>query len=164
MKLEMQFTSDKAKDAYGSMLYGSDHAAGMDLRAMIDEPICLAPGDVEMIPSGIKMNLGALARTMFLPPCYKMAGFVLPRSGRGTKEGLCLANTIGLIDSDFFGEVMIPVYARPQPGVPLIIIRPGERIAQLVIHWVLRPEFDIVKEFSSSSARGENGFGSSGVA
>lgn len=164
MKLEMQFTSDKAKDAYGSMLYGSDHAAGMDLRAMIDEPICLAPGDVEMIPSGIKMNLGALARTMFLPPCYKMASFVLPRSGRGTKEGINLACTVGVIDEDYQGEIMIPVYIRPQSDVPLVIIRPGERIAQLVIHWILRPEFSIVDEFSSSSARGENGFGSSGVA
>lgn len=169
MNIEMQFTSVSALRAYGqSDLYGSADAAAFDLRAMIEAPVSILPGEQVMIGTGIKLNIGGGAYGNL-----KYAGIALPRSGRGSKEGLCIANTAGLIDQDYLGEIMLCCWARPTSGhinLPNariggspIHIEPGERIAQLMIIPVIRPVFSVVDEFSTKTLRGDGGFGSSGL-
>lgn len=169
MKLEIQFTSTEAADRYTSgKLYGSEDAAGMDLRAAIDTAITILPGEQVMIPTGIKLNIASMCP---LHPC-RFAAIAMPRSGRGSKEGLVLGNTIGLIDQDYQGEIMLCAWARPTNGhvngannriggTP-IHIEPWERIAQLVIVPVMRPEILAVHAFASATERGAGGFGSTG--
>jgi dUTP pyrophosphatase len=170
MKLEIQFTSSAAADAYtGGKLYGSDFAAGLDLRAAISEPMSILPSEQAMIPTGIKINMMELGSNTIV----RHAAMAMPRSGRGSKEGLVLGNTIGLIDQDYHGEIMLCAWARPTSGhingannrvggTP-IHIEPWERIAQLVIVPVIRPEIVAVHEFSVVTDRGAGGFGSTGV-
>lgn len=172
--IELIYTTEAAAKAYGSEgpQYSTDGAAAFDLRAMISEAVCILPSEQVMIPTGIRLNMGA--DDFFLHGNYKMAAVVIPRSGRGSKEGLVLGNTAGLIDLDFQGEIMICAWARPtsghinaanhrQGGTP-VHIEPGERIAQLMFVPVIRPAFKVVAEFSGRTERGAGGFGSTGAA
>lgn len=171
MKLEIQFTTPEAADRYTTgKLYGSADAAGLDLRAAIDKPIVILPSEQVMIPTGIKINMGSMGNA---DPAFRWAAMAMPRSGRGSKEGLVLANTIGLIDQDYLGEIMLCAWARPTSGYinspnnriggTPIHIEPWERIAQLVIMPVLRPEIAAVHAFSTVTERCEGGFGHTGV-
>lgn len=126
----------------------TDGSAGMDLHACIDETLDLKPGTVELIPTGFAIYIA--------DPGY--AALILPRSGLGHKQGIVLGNLVGLIDSDYQGQLFISCWNRS--SVPYSI-EPGERIAQLVVVPVKRPEFEIVDEFRTTG-RGGAGFGSSG--
>jgi dUTP pyrophosphatase len=123
-------------------------SAGMDIRACLKEPLTLAPGDTALIPSGIAIHIG--------DPDY--AAVLLPRSGLGHKHGIVLGNLVGLIDSDYQGEVLVSCWNR---GREAFTIRPGERIAQMVILPVVQAQFEVVAEFEESR-RGAGGFGHSG--
>ena len=123
-------------------------SAGLDLRACIDAPLTLEPGQAELIPTGIAIHLADPA----------LAAVLLPRSGLGHKHGIVLGNLVGLIDSDYQGQVMVSTWNR---GERAYTIQPGERIAQMVVVPVVQVEFEIVEEFEAS-ARGAGGFGSTG--
>src|SRR6185295_6393682 len=128
--------------------YATAGAAGLDLRACIDTPLTLQPGDSKLVSSGIAIHLG--------DPGY--AAIVLPRSGLGAKHGIVLGNLVGLIDSDYQGQIMVSVWNR---GSSPFVLQPMERIAQLVIVPVLQVRFNPVAEFTQSE-RGAGGFGSTG--
>ena len=128
--------------------YATAGAAGLDLRACIDSPLTLNPGDSQLLSSGIAIHVG--------DPGY--AAVVLPRSGLGAKSGIVLGNLVGLIDSDYQGPLMISVWNR---GKSAFSIQPLDRIAQLVVVPVVQVEFEVVEEFTAS-ARGAGGFGSTG--
>ena len=134
--------------------YSTPGAAGLDLRACIDQPILLERGGMSvLIPTGIAIHIK--------DPNY--AGIILPRSGMGHKQGLVLGNGTGLLDSDYQGEVFISAWARPQGDLPAILINPGERIAQLVFQPIAHAQFNWVTSFEEESERGEGGFGSTGI-
>lgn len=128
--------------------HATEGSAGVDLRACIDAPIEMKPGDTQLIPSGIAIYLQ--------DPGY--AAIVLPRSGLGHKHGIVLGNLVGLIDSDYQGQIFVSCWNR---GQTTFTIQPGERIAQLVVVPVVQVEFDVVNEFVATE-RGAGGFGSSG--
>src|SRR3954466_13573792 len=123
-------------------------AAGLDLRACLDAPLTLAPGESHLVSSGIAIHVGDRG----------YAAVVLPRSGLGAKNGIVLGNLVGLIDSDYQGPLMISVWNR---GKAAFTVQPLDRIAQLVVVPVAQVEFDVVNEFEASS-RGAGGFGSTG--
>ena len=128
--------------------YATDGSAGIDLRACIESPLELKPGDTQLIPSGIAIYLADPS----------LAAIVLPRSGLGHKHGIVLGNLVGLIDSDYQGQIFVSCWNR---GSTTFTIQPGERIAQLVVVPVVQVEFEVVTEFAATS-RGAGGFGSSG--
>lgn len=128
--------------------YGTPGSAGIDLRACIDNNMIIAPGQCELIPSGIAMHIG--------DPHY--AAMILPRSGLGHKHGIVLGNLVGLIDSDYQGQIFVSLWNRGQTPFKLL---PLERMAQLVIVPVMQVEFNLVEEFPLSQ-RGTGGFGSTG--
>ena len=128
--------------------YASEGAAGLDLRACIDHAIVLEPGRTELIPTGLSIHIG--------DPGF--AAVILPRSGLGHKHGIVLGNLVGLIDSDYQGQLMVSCWNR---GQTTFTVEPFERIAQLVILPVVHAAFDIVDDFAKSE-RGEAGFGSTG--
>ena len=128
--------------------YATAGAAGMDLRACIAEPLTIAPGDTHLVPTGIAIHIG--------DPAF--AALILPRSGLGHKHGIVLGNLVGLIDSDYQGELMISCWNR---GAAPFRVEPGERIAQLVVVPVVQAEFDVVESFAASD-RGSGGFGHTG--
>lgn len=128
--------------------YATPGAAGLDLRACIVEPLTLQPGETRLVPSGIAIHLADPG----------LAALILPRSGLGHKHGIVLGNLVGLIDSDYQGEIMVSVWNRAQTAFTL---NPLDRLAQLVIVPVLQVGFNIVDEFDAS-ARGARGFGSTG--
>ena len=128
--------------------YATSGAAGLDLRACIDKPVTLDPGASELVPSGIAIHLGDPG----------LAAIVLPRSGLGHKHGIVLGNLVGLIDSDYQGQVMVSVWNR---GSAAFTIQPMERIAQLVVVPVVQVKLNVVEEFEASQ-RGGGGFGSTG--
>lgn len=128
--------------------YSTEGSAGMDLRACIDEPMCFAPGTCELIPTGIAIYIE--------DPGY--AALILPRSGLGHRHGIVLGNLVGLIDSDYQGELMVSCWNRGQTE---FTISPGDRIAQLVLVPVAQASFSVVDTFVESG-RGTGGFGSSG--
>ena len=128
--------------------YGSPGAAGLDLRACIDAPLTLEPGDSKLVPSGIAIHVG--------DPGY--AALVLPRSGLGAKSGIVLGNLVGLIDSDYQGQVFVSVWNR---SMAAFTIQPMDRIAQMIIVPVQQVEWNVVEDFEASS-RGAGGFGSTG--
>ena len=128
--------------------YATAGAAGLDLRACLDAPLELRPGDSRLVRSGLAIHLGDPG----------LAAVVLPRSGLGAKHGIVLGNLVGLIDSDYQGEVMVSVWNR---GAQAFTIQPLERIAQLVVVPVVQVELAVVEEFAAS-ARGAGGFGSTG--
>jgi len=128
--------------------YATPGSAGMDLRAMLEKPLELQPGETELIPSGIAVHMEDQG----------MAAVILPRSGLGHKHGIVLGNLVGLIDSDYQGQLFVSCWNRGQTAFRIEV---GERIAQLVFVPVIQARFDIVDEFDASD-RGEGGFGHSG--
>jgi len=128
--------------------YATRGAAGLDLRACIDAPLELAPGTAELVPTGIAIHLEDPG----------LAALVLPRSGLGHKHGIVLGNLVGLIDSDYQGQVMVSVWNRSQAPYTLT---PMDRIAQLVVVPVLQVALNVVEAFATSE-RGAGGFGSTG--
>jgi len=128
--------------------YATAGSAGLDLRACLDGALTMAPGQTELIPTGLAIHIA--------DPGY--AALVLPRSGLGHKHGIVLGNLVGLIDSDYQGQLMVSCWNR---GATAFTIEPFERIAQLVIVPVLQAKFRVVEQFDSS-ARGAGGFGSTG--
>jgi dUTP pyrophosphatase len=129
--------------------YATPGSAGLDLRACLDAPLALAPGQATLIPTGIAIHLDD----------PRLAAVLLPRSGLGHKHGIVLGNLVGLIDSDYQGQVMVSCWNR---GAAPYTIAPGERIAQLVVVPVVQVDFEVVEQFTESH-RGEGGFGSSGT-
>lgn len=130
--------------------YATPGSAGLDLRACIGEPMTVLPGQTLLLPTGMAIHLGDPG----------LAAMILPRSGLGHKHGIVLGNLVGLIDSDYQGELMVSVWNRGQAE---FTINPLDRIAQMVIVPVLQVGFNIVDEFDASK-RGEGGFGSTGHA
>ena len=128
--------------------YATPGAAGLDLRACIDQAITLSPGDTQLVPTGIAIHLEDPG----------LAAIVLPRSGLGHKHGIVLGNLVGLIDSDYQGQIFVSAWNR---GNTAFTLNPMERIAQLVVVPVLQVGFNVVREFDVSD-RGEAGFGSTG--
>jgi dUTP pyrophosphatase len=145
-KLEVRILDPRIRDLLPQ--YATAGAAGLDLRACLDAPLALQPGGSQLVPSGIAIHIG--------DPGF--AAIVLPRSGLGAKHGIVLGNLVGLIDSDYQGQVFISVWNR---SGAVFTIAPMDRIAQLVVVPVQQVEFSIVEEFASSS-RGTGGFGSTG--
>jgi dUTP pyrophosphatase len=145
-KLEVRILDDRIRGMLPQ--YATDGAAGLDLRACVDAPLTLRPGDSQLVPSGIAIHLGN--------PGF--AAMVLPRSGLGAKHGIVLGNLVGLIDSDYQGQVLVSVWNR---GSAAFTIQPLDRIAQLIVVPVVQVEFEVVEEFAAS-ARGIGGFGSTG--
>lgn len=130
--------------------YATSGSAGLDLRACLDEPIVLEPGQAQLIPTGLSMHLGDPG----------LAAMILPRSGLGHKHGIVLGNLVGLIDSDYQGPLMVSCWNR---GTTTFTVQPMERIAQLIIVPVVQATFRQVDSFDASE-RGEGGFGSTGRA
>ena len=128
--------------------YSTAGAAGLDLRACIDKPLELAPGAADLVPSGIAIHLADPG----------LAAVVVPRSGLGHKHGIVLGNLVGLIDSDYQGQVMVSLWNRSEAA---FTINPMDRIAQLVVVPVVQVKLNVVEEFSASG-RGTGGFGSTG--
>ncbi|MFP4262332.1 MAG: dUTP diphosphatase [Halomonas sp.] len=128
--------------------YASEGAAGMDLRALLDAPLTLAPGQCELVRTGLAVHIADPG----------LAGLILPRSGLGHKHGIVLGNLVGLIDSDYQGELMISVWNR---GTADFTVEPFERLAQFVLVPVVQAALEVVDDFDASR-RGGGGFGSSG--
>lgn len=128
--------------------YATAGSAGLDLRACIDAPLDLSPGQTELVPSGLAIHLADPG----------LAAMILPRSGLGHKHGIVLGNLVGLIDSDYQGQVFVSLWNR---GQEVFTLKPMERMAQLVVVPVLQVGFNVVDSFDASS-RGEGGFGSTG--
>ena len=128
--------------------YATDGSAGMDLRACLDAPLLLEPGQTRLIPTGLAIHIADPG----------MAAMILPRSGLGHKHGIVLGNLVGLIDSDYQGPLMVSCWNR---GGTAFTVQPMERIAQLVIVPVVQASFRVVAEFDASD-RGDGGFGSTG--
>ncbi len=144
--IDLKILDPRMKDQLPA--YGTQGSAGLDLRACIDEAITIQPGETVLIPTGLAIHIG--------DPGY--AAMILPRSGMGHKNGIVLGNLVGLIDSDYQGQLMISTWNRGQNAFTL---NPMERLAQLIIVPVLQVGFNIVDEFGDSE-RGEGGFGSTG--
>jgi len=149
MKIQFKVLRDAARANLPA--YATAGSAGLDLRACIDAPIMLAPGATTLIPTGIAIHIA--------DPGY--AALILPRSGLGHKHGIVLGNLVGLIDSDYQGELMVSCWNRNPTGTAPFTIEPRERIAQLVIVPVQQVQFQEVADFSASD-RGAGGFGSTG--
>lgn len=128
--------------------YGTEGSAGLDLRACLEDTITIEPGETKLIPTGMSIYIEDNG----------LAAMILPRSGLGHKHGIVLGNLVGLIDSDYQGELMVSCWNR---GNTTFTMEVGERIAQLVIVPVVQAEFDFVEEFEATD-RGEGGFGSTG--
>ena len=129
--------------------YGTEGSAGLDLRAALEETLVLNPGETKLIPTGLSVYIED----------NNLAAMILPRSGLGHKHGIVLGNLVGLIDSDYQGELMVSCWNRGDKPFTMEI---GERIAQLVIVPVVQAEFEIVEDFVATD-RGEGGFGSTGT-
>ena len=146
--IDVKIIDQRVLDEFGIPSYQTDGSAGIDLKACINETIDLAPGETELIPSGIAIHIND----------PNLAGVILPRSGLGHKHGLVLGNLVGLIDSDYQGQIFISCWNR---GNNSVLIEPGLRLAQLVFVPVEQVEFRIVEEFDVSQ-RVEGGFGHTG--
>jgi dUTP pyrophosphatase len=128
--------------------YATPGSAGLDLRACVDVPVKLHPGETQLIPTGIAVHLADTG----------MAALILPRSGLGHKHGIVLGNLVGLIDSDYQGEIFVSTWNR---GKEVFTVNPLDRLAQMVVVPVIQVEFEVVEEFAVSH-RGTGGFGSTG--
>lgn len=129
--------------------YATSGSAGLDLRACVDAPLVIEPGTTHLVPTGMSIHLGDPG----------LAAVILPRSGLGHKHGIVLGNLVGLIDSDYQGQLMVSCWNR---GASAYTVQPGERIAQLVVVPVVQVELQRVEEFTATE-RGSGGFGSSGT-
>ena len=145
-KLDVKILDPRMRDQLPH--YATGGSAGLDLRACLDQPLTLAPGQTELIPTGIAIHLGDPG----------LAAIVLPRSGLGHKHGIVLGNLVGLIDSDYQGQILVSTWNR---GNAPFVINPMERLAQLVVVPVVQVDLNVVDDFAAS-ARGAGGFGSTG--
>ncbi len=148
--IELKILDPRVGDSIPLPHYATDGSAGLDMRACIDTPLTIAPGETELIPTGLAIHVRDPG----------LAAVLLPRSGLGHKHGLVLGNLTGLIDSDYQGQVFISCWNR---GSKSYEISPGERIAQMVFIPVEQVQFNVVDEFEDSD-RGDGGFGHSGMA
>jgi dUTP pyrophosphatase len=148
ISVDLRILDVRLRDALPA--YATTGSAGLDLRACIDAPITIAPGQTVLIPTGIAVHLG--------DPHY--AAVLLPRSGLGHKHGIVLGNLVGLIDSDYQGQLMVSAWNRSSTAYT---VQPMERIAQLVVVPVVQARFNIVQDFEAST-RGAGGYGSTGTA
>jgi dUTP pyrophosphatase len=147
-KLQVKILDSRIGNQFPLPEYATPGSAGLDLRACLDEALTVAPGETHLIPTGMAIHIADPA----------LCAMILPRSGLGHKHGIVLGNLVGLIDSDYQGQLFVSVWNR---GDSTFTMEPGERMAQLVLVPVVQAQFDIVDEFDSSD-RGEGGFGSSG--
>ncbi len=147
-RLQVRILDPRIGTDYPLPAYATPGSAGMDLRACVDGPLQLAPGQTSLLPTGIAIHIADPG----------LAAVILPRSGLGHKHGIVLGNLVGLIDSDYQGQLMVSCWNRGQEP---FTIQPGDRIAQLVLVPVVQAEFEIVETFDESE-RGAGGFGSSG--
>ncbi len=147
--IQLKILNDKIGDTIPLPAYATEGSAGVDLRACLDKSLTLNPGETKLIPTGIAIYLEDTS----------LAATILPRSGLGHKHGIVLGNLVGLIDSDYQGELMVSCWNR---GQTKFVIEPGERIAQLVILPIVQANFSLVSGFSESE-RGVGGFGSTGT-
>ena len=148
--IELKILDPRIGTEYPLPAYATPGSAGLDLRALLDAPLELKPGETFLIPTGIAIHIGDA----------NLCATILPRSGLGHKHGIVLGNLVGLIDSDYQGPLMVSMWNR---GSDSFTIEPGDRIAQLVFMPVVQAEFNIVDSFEQTE-RGEGGFGSSGKA
>ena len=147
MKVDLKILDPRMADHLPQ--YATPGSAGLDLRACLDAAITLEPNAWQLVPTGIAIHLD--------DPAY--AALILPRSGLGHKHGIVLGNLVGLIDSDYQGQLMVSAWNRsPTP----FTLEPMERLAQLVIVPVVQAQFNVVNEFAATSERGEGGYGSTG--
>ena len=147
-KIQLKILDPRIGNEFPIPHYATEGSAGMDLRACVEGEVELAPGDTYLVPTGMAIHVA--------DPGY--AAVLLPRSGLGHKHGIVLGNLVGLIDSDYQGQLFVSCWNR---GKESFTIKPGERIAQMVIVPVVQAEFEIVEEFDSSD-RGAGGFGHTG--
>ncbi len=147
-KVQLKILDPRLGDSIDLPQRATDGSAGLDLRACIDQEIMLQPGDVELLPTGLAMYIADPT----------LAGMILPRSGLGHKHGIVLGNLVGLIDSDYQGQLFVSCWNRSENPYT---VSPGERIAQLVIVPVVQTDFELVEQFESTD-RAQGGFGSTG--
>lgn len=148
--IQLKILDERIGGEYALPEYATDGSAGIDMRACIDAPLEVEPGDSHLVPTGIAIHIGDA----------QLAAVLLPRSGLGHKHGIVLGNLVGLIDSDYQGQVFVSCWNR---GRQSFTIQPGERIAQMVFVPIVRAHFEVVESFHES-ARGDGGFGHSGRA
>ena len=149
-KIQLKILDSRLGNEFPLPHYATDGAAGMDMRACLDAPLVIAPGETRLIPTGLAIHIQEPG----------LAAMLLPRSGLGHKHGIVLGNLVGLIDSDYQGQVFISCWNR---GSTPYEVTPGERIAQMVFVPVEQVRFQVVDEFADSD-RGDGGFGHSGTA
>ena len=147
-KLQVKILDNRLGDSIPMPTYATTGSAGLDLRACVDAPMTLEPGQTELIPTGMSIFIEDPS----------LCAMILPRSGLGHKHGIVLGNLVGLIDSDYQGQLFVSCWNR---GKTTFTVEPGERIAQLVLVPVVQADFEFVEEFTETD-RGEGGFGSSG--
>jgi len=147
-KIQLKILDQRLGKEFPLPHYATEGSAGMDMRACLEEPLELAPGDTHLIPTGMAIHVADAG----------LAAILLPRSGLGHKHGIVLGNLVGLIDSDYQGQVFVSCWNR---GKETFIVEPGERIAQMVIVPVVHADFEIVEDFVDSE-RGAGGFGHTG--
>ncbi|WP_305464469.1 dUTP diphosphatase [Photobacterium leiognathi] len=146
--IDLKILDPRVGNEFPLPAYATEGSAGLDLRACLDEALTVAPGETHLVPTGLAIHIGDPS----------LAATILPRSGLGHKHGIVLGNLVGLIDSDYQGQLMVSVWNR---GETIFTIEPGDRIAQLVFLPVVQAQFNIVEDFNSTE-RGEGGFGHSG--
>lgn len=147
-KIDVKILDARVGKEFPLPTYATSGSAGLDLRACLDEALLLAPGATTLVPTGLAIHISD----------PQLAAVILPRSGLGHKHGVVLGNLVGLIDSDYQGQLMVSVWNRSQQAFN---IEPGERIAQMVFVPVVQADFNLVEAFDTSD-RGEGGFGHSG--
>jgi dUTP pyrophosphatase len=147
-KIQLKILDKRLGTEFPLPHYATAGSAGMDMRACVDAPLEIAPGETHLIPTGLAIHVEDAG----------LAAILLPRSGLGHKHGIVLGNLVGLIDSDYQGQVFVSCWNR---GSEAFTIMPGERIAQMVVVPVVHADFEVVDEFVASD-RGEGGFGHSG--
>ncbi|MEX0604631.1 MAG: dUTP diphosphatase [Marinobacter sp.] len=147
--LQVRVLDPRIGESIAFPAYATDGSAGLDLRACLSKPLTLAPGQTELLKTGLSIHIGDPS----------LAAMILPRSGLGHKHGIVLGNLVGLIDSDYQGELMVSCWNRGQSPFTVEV---GERIAQLILVPVVQADFDIVEAFETSD-RGQGGFGSTGT-
>jgi dUTP pyrophosphatase len=147
--LKVRILDKRIGTDYPLPAYATAGSAGLDLRAILDAPVVLAPGKAELLPTGLAIHLDDPG----------LAAVILPRSGLGHKHGVVLGNLVGLIDSDYQGQLMVSCWNR---GATEFTVQPGERIAQMVIVPVVQVQLQVVEDFAAS-ARGAGGFGHTGT-
>jgi dUTP pyrophosphatase len=146
--IKLKILDERLGDEFPLPDYATVGSAGVDLRACVESPVTVKPGETTLIPTGMAIHIGDPS----------LAAVLLPRSGLGHKHGIVLGNLVGLIDSDYQGQVFVSCWNR---GVEPFVVQPGERIAQMVLVPVVQARFEVVADFEESD-RGAGGFGHSG--